>query len=225
MRIIYLISLLVALCGTTIGQDTTLIKVVKKGEEKPIDFLMDGETTKNFLGFFPWWQAEEAADGSANFNFMGTIEPYLGSEYSLSQKETAHYYNLGLDLGTEKFNLGVGAKLPNNSPFEEKQRAFFSTRFFTKFNFRPYSTRRLNLVGSPQANFQIGAEYNTGSVQVPNLEATENNKIKFRYFTPFIGVFHPIFNNMFLGARLARNFTLSERISYNSLSAQIARVF
>lgn len=244
MKPFFLFFILCFCFGVSTAQDTTRIKIIKKDQVEKRNQETDSQNDQtNFgtgaamLNFFPWWNWVWSDDtdsrvskdaqvdrrvSKGRLEFIGQLEPYAAAEFSLSELETAHYYNLGLDLGTEALKIGLGAKLPNHSPVGDKQRTLFSARMFTGISFRPYSRKKANLFGAPQANFQFGSEYNFGSVTTVNTESSASKKIDYKYLSPFVGVFHPVFEKCMLGVRLHRNASFNEDSpSYSSLSFQM----
>jgi|GEM_PF-1921393 len=217
--------LLFCLLGFTqfgISQDTTLITVIKKGEKPKNSESAQGKPeikTQQFLNSLPWWRWNPSGGSAGQLGFIANTEIYAAAEFDLSKNETAHYYNLGADLGTDAFLVGAGVKLPNHSPVGSKQRTLFSVKAYKKFSFKAYSSKTLSLYKAPRANFQCGTEFNFGSVNSTNSEQ-EKTKEKFRYFTPFIGLFHPVFQKSFIGVRLLANFIKKPNQSYSSIALQ-----
>jgi len=74
------------------------------------------------------------------------------------------------------------------------------------------------LVGLAKANVQLGVEFNSGRAKIKSTESQSEEKIKFRYISPFLGVMHPITQSLFIGLRAERNMEISVNQSYSSLA-------
>ena len=61
----------------------------------------------------PWmvWDRETQA-----FTIDIDVFPSIRLEYDISSDETAHFYNLGADVGTERLMIGTALKIPSHNP-------------------------------------------------------------------------------------------------------------
>ncbi len=213
--------LLIVFCK---AQESTTITVQKdNGEELVTDEI--GEEL-NFRRDFRWQPWMVWNRGTQSFQPQLDLFPSLGLEYDISSEETAHFYNLGIDAGTERLMVGMAFRIPSHNPRIEEQGGIqMSFRALKRWDFRKIRTTQLRIIQKKTAHFQVGMEYIMDTkLAASNSEESPAKRVS--YISPSIGVFHPIYERFLIGVKYKRNFKLNaEMNNYSDISLNFSYFF
>lgn len=213
--------LLVVFCK---AQESTTITIQKKnGKEVVTDEMGEKLSQRGMYRWQPWMVWDRAAQ-----EFKPNLEvfPSLGFEYDMSAGETAHFYNLGADVGTERLMVGMVLRIPSHNPRIEEQGGIqVSIRALKRWDFRKIETTQLRITQKRRAHFQAGIEYIFDShVTSSNSEESASKRVSF--ISPTVGVFHPIYDRFLIGVKYKKNFKLRpEMNNYSDLSLNFSYFF
>lgn len=217
MKEAILILIILHLSLLCFAQEPTTIRVIKKdGKEVFTDEVGEELNNKELFRWQPWMVWDQGAQA---FRPDVDVFPSLGLEYDISKKETAHFYNLGCDVGTERLMLGMVVRLPSHNPrLEDLGGIQMSFRTVKRWDFRKLRTTQLRIIQKKIAHFQAGLEYIIDThVDSRNSELDSPNRVTF--ISPTVGVFHPIYEHFLIGLKLKRNISMhKEMSSYSDMS-------
>ena len=213
--------LLVVFCK---AQESTAITLQKKNGKKVVtDELGEKLSYRRSYRWKPWmvWNR-----GAQSFQPELDVFASLGLEYDISSEETAHFYNLGIDAGTERLMVGMAVRIPSHNPrIEEQGGVQMSFRALKRWDFRKVGNTQLRIDQKRRAHIEAGMEYIFDShVKASNLEEAASKRVTF--ISPTVGVFHPIYERFLIGVKYKRNFKTNPKMNnYSDLSLNFSYFF
>lgn len=199
--------LLIATISNLSAQNPIVFRVVKDSNQTEQIDIDERKKSGIWLSRLPWlnWNSS-----SKSYTLDVAIYPMISAEYDVSPIETAHFYNLGFDIGGDKFLMGFSGRIPTHNPvLEELGGGQLAFRALRKWNFKQIKSTRLRIIQKKVANFQAGVDYIFDTKTSKSIESVAEQSRR-SYLSPFIGVFHPLHNRILVGAKYRRNYKLTQ---------------
>ncbi len=226
--VIYTLSILISI--NSFSQEPVVLKVIKNSEQPrakestSLTVPHDLEMTMGRINRFHWVPLLRWSQRTSKYQLDADLFPAVSVEYDLSKNETAHFYNLGVDVGREGVLGGISARIPNHNPeLEDAGGIELGVRAVRTWDInRIGKTTKLRVAQRRLAQFQMGVEYIFSTSKTKDPETNSEQKRK-AYASPFIAAFHPVYDRLLLGLRYRRNLDLNPSTkSYSAISLDVS---